>query len=149
MSNPTDMQIPEISNYLDARVWGKPSKDVINHAIYFDEPQNYDKMFCEILLKNQLCVIGQKATSSWKSRNLWVTAEGKPNFAYIKDHFGEAFGPVANCNKEEFHSHHKEEMKVKDFIEYWEDFAKSDYSSEKQCLYLKDWHFTRYIIFNL
>ncbi|GFR79015.1 jmjC domain-containing protein 4-like [Elysia marginata] len=56
---------------------------------------------------------------------------------------GEAIGPVADCNGEEFCAHPKTTMKVEDFISYWQQYKEDGYPRDGQCLYLKDWHFTK------
>ena len=80
---------PEIS-YASASLsqpW-KPGDDVISEPVYFHELPSYQQMFEQILLKNQLCIIGPQATSKWCSRLCWVTEIGTPDYDYLKRHFG-------------------------------------------------------------
>ena len=57
---------------------------------------------------------------------------------------GKAEGSAANCGKEEFCSHPKENKSLEDYILYLKEYRQSGYSDDYPCLYLKDWHFTRY-----
>ena len=55
---------------------------------------------------------------------------------------GTATAPVANCKEKEFSSHPKQDMTLKDYLDYWEDYRDRGYPETDPCLYLKDWHFT-------
>jgi len=137
------MEIPEIErSSVSCKTW-LPKSTVLNKAVYFQSVLSYDEMFRDILMKNQLCIIGPSATETWCSRQLWVKQDGTPNFDYIKENFGNATAPVADCCKNEFNSHCKLEMTVKDFVEYWQRYSTVSKSEKERCLYLKDWHFTR------
>lgn len=48
--------------------------------------------------------------------------------------------PVADCNKKYYNSQSKDDMKMKDYLNYWIDYAKKNYSNSMPLLYLKDWH---------
>lgn len=52
--------------------------------------------------------------------------------------------PVANCNAKEYNANPKQVIPFKEFIHYWKDYIKNGHSSPKGCLYLKDWHMSRY-----
>lgn len=52
--------------------------------------------------------------------------------------------PVANCNAKEYNANPKQVMPFKDFIHYWKEYIQNGHSSPKGCLYLKDWHMSRY-----
>ena len=85
--------MPEIAEISPQSAWNSklwyPKDNVTAKAIYIDKIPSYDEVFNNILLKNQLCIIGPDATSEWPCRRLWVTPEGSPNFDYISDNFGE------------------------------------------------------------
>ncbi len=34
-------------------------------------------------------------------------------------------------------------MKLTEYLNYWQDIGKDTNSKDEQCLYLKDWHFTK------
>ena len=57
-------------------------------VVYLDELPSYDELFRSVFLKNQLCIIGPKLTAEWKSRQLWVSEDGTPDFDYICKNFG-------------------------------------------------------------
>ncbi|XP_012943249.1 2-oxoglutarate and iron-dependent oxygenase JMJD4 isoform X2 [Aplysia californica] len=142
MSDTDDIAEICLQSSLTSKTWD-PGDGVISEAIYFDHLPSYEQMFQKILLKNQLCIIGPFVTAAWPSRQLWVQKNGTPNFEYIGKHFGDATAPVADCSGEEFCSHPKSEMKVQEFLTYWQDYAEKGYPANEKCLYLKDWHFTR------
>lgn len=52
--------------------------------------------------------------------------------------------PVANCNAKEYNANPKQVMPFKEFIHYWKEYIQNGHSSPKGCLYLKDWHMSRY-----
>lgn len=56
---------------------------------------------------------------------------------------GEAVVPVANCDAKEYNCNPKEQLKLKDYINYWKEHIKKSYRSARGCLYLKDWHLQR------
>ena len=58
-------------------------------VVYLTELPSYDELFRTIFTKNQLCVVSPHATASWKSRQLWVSSDGSPDFDYISKTFGE------------------------------------------------------------
>jgi hypothetical protein len=53
--------------------------------------------------------------------------------------------PVANCKKEQDGSHPKLEMTLDKFVLYWKEYITSEYPDSMDCLYLKDFHFNRYL----
>lgn len=62
---------------------------------------------------------------------------------------GDARVPVADCSNDYFNSHAKTEMKMTDYLHYWSKGAgETDGEIERtdSLLYLKDWHFSKYII---
>lgn len=52
--------------------------------------------------------------------------------------------PVANCNAKEYNANPKQVIPFKEFIQYWKEYIQNGHSSPKGCLYLKDWHMSRY-----
>lgn len=57
----------------------------------------------------------------------------------------EAPVPVANCNSKEYNANPKQVMPFKEFIHYWKEYIQNGHSSPKGCLYLKDWHMSRFV----
>lgn len=55
--------------------------------------------------------------------------------------------PVANCNAKEYNANPKQVMPFKEFIHYWKEYIQNGHSSPKGCLYLKDWHLSRFQIY--
>lgn len=56
---------------------------------------------------------------------------------------GDAVVPVANCQEESYQSHKKLEMKMSEYLDYWEQYRARKYPEAEPCLYLKDWHFQK------
>ncbi|NXS18089.1 JMJD4 protein, partial [Mystacornis crossleyi] len=56
---------------------------------------------------------------------------------------GEAVVPVANCDVKEYNSNPKEQLRFREFVEYWREYIRNGYRSSRGCLYLKDWHLSR------
>lgn len=77
----------------------------------------------------------------------------KNKFSPCVSHFyfivfaGKVSVPVAVCDNEEFCSHPKIQKKFADYLDYWKKYISNNYPKLMQCLYLKDWHFTRLINF--
>ncbi|XP_033728591.1 uncharacterized protein LOC117317769 isoform X2 [Pecten maximus] len=105
---------------------------------------SYEDFFRKYLLQNKPCIFSSELTQGWLSRQHWVDKETrKPNLAWLKQNFGDVVAPVANCGQEKFSSHCKEEMKLKEFLDYWENYISQGHPRSQKCLYLKDWHFTK------
>lgn len=139
---------------------------------YIDKDLSYSKFFKKYLLPNHPCMFSRRFTEDWNCRKQWVTEEGKPNFQKLLQEFGntsfywclpvwhvgmcylkqrffyltadESPVPVANCNAKEYNANPKQVMPFKEFIHYWKEYIQNGHSSPKGCLYLKDWHMTRY-----
>ncbi|KFV86101.1 JmjC domain-containing protein 4 [Struthio camelus australis] len=107
------------------------------------ESFTYSDFFRDYLIPNRPCIFSAKFTEGWGSRRNWVTWDGKPNFDYLLQKFGEAIVPVANCDVKEYNSNPKEQIHFKEYINYWKEYIKNDYRSPRGCLYLKDWHLSR------
>ncbi|XP_059168788.1 uncharacterized protein LOC131950584 [Physella acuta] len=138
------MEVPEITRQtaFKSKPWGAASA-VYNGAVYIDHLPSYEKLFQNIFLKNQLCIVGPSATSQWSSKKDWVLKDGSPNFHFLMEKFGDATAPIADCNVEEYCAHPKTEMSVKNFLLYWMKHRSQGHPGDAKCLYLKDWHFTR------
>ncbi|KAM6224697.1 2-oxoglutarate and iron-dependent oxygenase JMJD4 [Rhynchocyon petersi] len=112
---------------------------------FIEKPEalSYADFFKGYLLPNMPCVFSGAFTEGWGSRKHWVTPDGKPNFDYLLQNYGDMIVPVANCGVKEYNSNPKEHMPLRDYISYWKDYIQENYSSSKGCLYLKDWHLCR------
>uniref|UniRef100_A0A8C9G2F9 Jumonji domain-containing protein 4 n=1 Tax=Pavo cristatus TaxID=9049 RepID=A0A8C9G2F9_PAVCR len=116
------------------------------HVDFIDKIESftYSDFFRDYLIPNQPCVFSEKFTDGWGSRRNWVTWGGKPDFDHLLQEFGEAIVPVANCDVKEYNSNPKEQLPFKEYISYWKEYIKNGYRSSRGCLYLKDWHLSRY-----
>lgn len=72
----TEFQIPILE-------WISDDKLSFHHVIL--------EFFQNHLLQNTPCILSETATSNWKSRRKWVTDDLKPDFEYLKTHFGTVF----------------------------------------------------------
>nr|XP_039264175.1 2-oxoglutarate and iron-dependent oxygenase JMJD4-like [Styela clava] len=120
------------------------------HIDKVDSQISYDDFFCKYLVSNRPCLFGNFVTRDWKSAVEWTSrktvnnyTEVLPNFEYLKQHFGNAKVPVADCNKKYFNSQCKTETTFSEFITYWENYITQGYKEKHPCLYLKDWHFVK------
>ncbi|KAH9498586.1 JmjC domain-containing protein 4 [Bulinus truncatus] len=137
------MDFPEIDHCTAITSKPQESNDPVYHgAIYIHHLLPYEYFFQDIFLKNQLCIIGPSATMNWASRKDWVLEDGSPDLNFLLENYGETTVPVANCNEQEFSTHPKAEMTVKNYVLYWQK-QKSEAAVDGKCLYLKDWHFYR------
>ncbi|NWW13980.1 JMJD4 protein, partial [Oreocharis arfaki] len=57
---------------------------------------------------------------------------------------GDAVVPVAKCDVREYNSNPKELLPFKEFVEYWREYIRNGHRSPRGCLYLKDWHLSRF-----
>ncbi|XP_022250486.1 jmjC domain-containing protein 4-like isoform X2 [Limulus polyphemus] len=111
---------------------------------YIDNQISYQDFVVQFLIPNLPCKFASHFTESWRSRKEWVNSEMKPNFSFLKEHFGMATVPVADCSQKVYNSQHKQEMYLKSYINYLETVKENDWDfTSKPCLYLKDWHFVR------
>ncbi|CAB3361193.1 Hypothetical predicted protein [Cloeon dipterum] len=95
------------------------------------------------MLVNKPCLIEANLTENWKCLSEWIDHNGSPNFEFLKRHFGNSVAPVADCNEQYFNAQKKQNMRVTDFIDYWQKFALDGHPKDRPCLYLKDWHFVK------
>jgi len=52
---------------------------------------SYEEFFSRYLSVNKPCILSQEMTANWKSRLEWVDGNGKPNFEFLKEYFGNFF----------------------------------------------------------
>ncbi|XP_053980754.1 2-oxoglutarate and iron-dependent oxygenase JMJD4 [Hylaeus anthracinus] len=102
----------------------------------------YDEFFSKYLIPNKPCIFNSKVTENWSCRRQW-SDEDAPDFDVLDLLFGNCVVPVADCNKKYYNSQSKDDMKMKDYLNYWMDYTKSNYSDSRSLLYLKDWHCPR------
>lgn len=111
---------------------------------YYSEPPTY-KEFLELhLIPNKPCIIGPRLIDHWKARKEWVVPTGntgdlepqyKPNYSYLREHYGSAEGQVARCDKRHFTDQERTVMPISEFVDMWE----SD-DGKPSVYYLKDMH---------
>lgn len=58
---------------------------------------------------------------------------------------GDTLVPVADCDTKQYNSNPKQTMTFREFIQYWKENIQNHYTSPQGCLYLKDWHMTRWV----
>ncbi|CAN7937524.1 unnamed protein product, partial [Ixodes hexagonus] len=111
---------------------------------YVSNELTYDEFFKKYLMTNTPCIIRAEQTRHWRSVRGWVDGRGAPNFAYLRSEFGHAAVPVADCSTRYYDSQLKNDMKMSEFLDYWQGRINCEETSSKRgCLYLKDWHFAR------
>ncbi|KAK6174382.1 hypothetical protein SNE40_017670 [Patella caerulea] len=105
---------------------------------------SYEEFFTNYLLPNRPCIFGSAVTAKWQSRQDWLKpVDGSPHLEFFKENFGDITVPVADCGKEEFSSHPKEDMTLSEYVDYLVQYKQDGYPQHERCLYLKDWHFIR------
>ncbi|XP_059485310.1 2-oxoglutarate and iron-dependent oxygenase JMJD4 [Neocloeon triangulifer] len=104
---------------------------------------SYVDFFNEFMQPNIPCIFKSEIVDKWRSKTDWVDDRGKPNFDFLAKTFGDSVAPVANCSQQYFNAQKKDDMRVNKFIEYWKKYIQDGYPTSEQCLYLKDWHFSR------
>ncbi|KAL5005695.1 hypothetical protein ScPMuIL_016853 [Solemya velum] len=129
------INIPQIHEEVE---YGATSSDSVGAAHLLD----YNNFFNSYLLPNKPCII-KNLCGEWRCRTEWVLPNGSPNFDFIKQTFGSAQVPVADCGDVKYDAHTKHDMTVAEYIKYWEKYRTDGYPPTSRCLYLKDWHFTR------
>lgn len=110
---------------------------------YYSEPPTFDEFLQCHLIPNKPCIIGPQLIDHWKARKEWVVPtnapedapQWKPNYAYLRDHYGSAEGQVAMCNKRHFTDQERTIMPFADFVNLWE----AD-DGRPSVYYLKDMH---------
>ncbi|XP_064483350.1 2-oxoglutarate and iron-dependent oxygenase JMJD4-like [Ornithodoros turicata] len=121
----------------------RKTETMISQIDVVETTEKYEEFFKRYLLANRPCKISSIATRDWKSSR-WVDSHGKPDLQYIRETFGLAVAPVADCSIKSYNSQLKSDMTVADFVSYWEKVMKNGHDySETPCLYLKDWHLVK------
>lgn len=95
---------------------------------------SYNSFFRNQLLPNNPCII-KNISSSWDCTKNWVSNDSI-NFDYIINEYGNLQAPVADCDTLLYNAHCKQNMKVKEYMNYIKTLKFNK-------LYLKDWHLKR------
>ncbi|XP_017889963.1 jmjC domain-containing protein 4 [Ceratina calcarata] len=130
------LQELEIQN---RRPSGEENETLIECIDYLDPSISYDEFFAKYLMENRPCIFKSSITENWSCKRQW-NLDGAPDFDVLDILFGDCTVPVADCNKKYYNSQSKDDMKMRDYLAYWTDFAKDPYSKSMPLLYLKDWH---------
>ncbi|CAH0557537.1 unnamed protein product [Brassicogethes aeneus] len=94
----------------------------------------YNYFFQNFMNINKPCII-RNITDGWESSKNWVK-DGKPDFEYLTNKYGDCSVTVYKCNEKYFNSQKTFPSSFSDYIKYWKEFNR-----ETQTLnYLKDWH---------
>ncbi|KAJ2772624.1 hypothetical protein IWQ56_001270 [Coemansia nantahalensis] len=91
----------------------------------------------DFLEPNVPVVLGPRFTDGWTARRLWVTADGRPDYARLAALYGDAQVPVAECGTAFFSDQQRTTMPFSAFVEAWQ-------RGPRAGLYCKDWHFARH-----
>lgn len=116
----------------------------MNDIAYYETSLDYKDFLEKHLIPNQPALFGPKLTQDWKARKEWVvphhdsSPQFKPNYNYLRDHFGDAQVQIAQCHVRHFTDQERCEMNFKEFCQLWE----ADQGKESE-YYLKDWHFVK------
>lgn len=96
--------------------------------------------FCEKYMFPNRPVIIEGLTANWKSRQLWVRPDGRPNMAYIGETFGSDIVPVHEQLSPGFSATRpvSSEMSVAEYVAWCDEHPENESSP---LLYLKDWKF--------
>jgi hypothetical protein len=114
------------------------------------------------LLKNKPVIICGLQNEHFLCTPSWTipTPQGlKPNFRYLREHYGNSTVIVAICGVQEYNDQKRKQMKFSEYIDYWcnlttrsycrencnkgGDEFHTIYSSDPNLLYLKDWHIVK------
>ncbi|KAI8347679.1 hypothetical protein BD560DRAFT_338441 [Blakeslea trispora] len=117
---------------------------------YYEIPPTYQEFLENHLIPNKPALIGPALTQDWIARKEWIVPVSdelesgsnlpkfKPNYAYLREHFGKAEGQVAKCNKRYFTDQERIPMTFSDFVDLWEQD-----DGKESVYYLKDLHLVR------
>jgi hypothetical protein len=114
--------------------------------IPYCEAITYSEFVFKHLIPNIPLILGGSLTQRWRARQNWVDDEGKPNWTYLKQNFGNSQVDVADCNQKWFSDQPKTTMPFNQFLDKWREskvFESKSKSAEEWKGYLKDWHFGR------
>lgn len=116
------------------------ASSVLPKVKYLHDPiKIYPYCFKTFISQNKPFVL-KSCALDWASSSDWVE-EGKPNFDYLCQNYGDVIAPVSNCNSYYFNAHEKSDMTIKEYMDYWKKYSNS--LESEPCYYLKDWHFTK------
>jgi hypothetical protein len=100
----------------------------------------------EHLQKNTPCLISPDLISHWPALLLWTdtnltdfpphSVRPKPNWAYIREQYGDEIVSVAQCDSRAFSDQERTECSLHDVIDLWE-------RERGEGLYVKDWHLAK------
>jgi JmjC domain, hydroxylase len=94
---------------------------------------SFQQFFTEFMVPN-LPVIITNVSTNWDCQRSWIS-DGQLDTTHLKMRLTDRQVPVANCSKQFFNSHEKSDMKLHEFLEYWDQPCAPD-----ALIYLKDWH---------
>lgn len=100
----------------------------------------YSDFYQNILLQNKPGIL-KDVTGVWKCSKWWVK-NGTLNVDYFSANYADANIVVSNCGKRLYNVQEKCDMIMRDYLSYWQRFPKEK-EGKVDCLYLKDWHFTK------
>ncbi|PCH37107.1 Clavaminate synthase-like protein [Wolfiporia cocos MD-104 SS10] len=110
---------------------------------YCTDPPSYEGFYKSYLLPNRPVIIGPKLIASWPAVKHWVrcsspSTDGKINWDYLSQNYGDCDVTVADCGTREFSDQKRSTMHFRDVVALWTAVAGEN-------LYVKDWHLTRYL----
>lgn len=137
---------------------------VVDWIDYVDPSITYDEFFSKYLAENKPCIFKSSITENWSCKRQWSLDDapdfdvldisfGKQMINHTFTHFvnysllieddplvGDCVVPIADCKTRYYNSQSKDDMTMKDYLNYWMDYAKNNYPDSMPLLYLKDWH---------
>ena len=114
---------------------------------YYEIPPTYKEFLENHLIPNKPAIIGPSLIQDWKARKEWIVPVSektdsnqlfpkfKPNYAYLREHYGRAEGQVAKCDKRHFTDQERISMTFSEFVDLWEQD-----DGKESVYYLKDLH---------
>lgn len=98
---------------------------------------SYSEFFENYLLCNRPCII-KNLSDDWGARK-WIKNDNL-DVDYFRKNYGTVEVPIADCRKKVYNVQEKCSMKLDKYLDYW---GKYQSNETEECLYLKDWHFTK------
>ena len=129
----------EVLEIKTGRLSGDKNDVIIDWIDYVSPSMTYDEFFSKYLISNKPCIFKSNVTDNWSCRRQW-NLDNTPDFDVLDMLFGNYVVPVADCNKKYYNSQSTDDMEMRDYINYWIEYIKSNYSDTMPLLYLKDWH---------
>ena len=130
------LEVLEIKN---GRLSDDKNNVIIDWIDYVSPSMTYDEFFSKYLISNKPCIFKSNVTDNWSCRRQW-NLDNTPDFNVLDILFGNYMVPVADCNKKYYNSQSTDDMEMREYINYWIEYIKSNYSDTMPLLYLKDWH---------